>query len=452
MKDLQILRRSLRLTPETHQSIEELCRVDGGKVPMSAWIEKAIQEKIARDLTTEVEAEPPQTDVVGRRFYEFFAGGGMARAGLGTNWTCMLANDFDPMKARTYRDNWTNSTDLLVGDINNISVADLPGQAELVWASFPCQDLSLAGNYSGIGTAEDKNQTRSGTFWPFWNLIRGLCNEGRNPALIVLENVYGILTSNGGNDFSAISSVFGEAGYRFGAMVIDARYFVPQSRPRVFIVGVRKDLALPDHLHSENPIEPWHPKKMQEAFRSLPNQLQSSWIWWNPTKPEARKITFADLIDDEPHGVDWDSPEKTKKLLSLMNTNHIKKVEAAKSSGKRTVGGVYKRTRKDDHGNKIQRAEVRFDDLSGCLRTPSGGSSRQHILLVDGDNVRSRLLSSREAARLMGLPETYRLPKNYNDAYHVAGDGVAVPVVRHLAKNILEPLLDANGYRIRRDA
>ena len=91
------------------------------------------------------------------------------------------------------------------------------------------------------------------------------------------------------------------------------------------------------------------------------------------------------------------------------------------------------------------RAEIRFDDVAGCLRTPSGGSSRQTILVVDGDRVRSRLLCTREAARLMGLPESYKLPRAYNEAYHLVGDGVAVPVVRHLGQHLFEPLLSGNG-------
>jgi DNA (cytosine-5)-methyltransferase 1 len=105
------------------------------------------------------------------------------------------------------------------------------------------------------------------------------------------------------------------------------------------------------------------------------------------------------------------------------------------------VGAVYKRTRQDANGIKRQRAEVRFDEVAGCLRTPRGGSSRQTIILVKGSMVRSRLLSSREAARLMGLADGYKLPERYNDAYHVAGDGVCVPAVRHIAAHLLEPLL-----------
>jgi DNA (cytosine-5)-methyltransferase 1 len=104
------------------------------------------------------------------------------------------------------------------------------------------------------------------------------------------------------------------------------------------------------------------------------------------------------------------------------------------------VGTVYRRTRPDGDGNGVQRAEVRFDNISGCLRTPVGGSSRQTIMIVEGNRVRSRLLSSREAARLMGVPEDYPLPANYNEAYHLLGDGLVVPVVAWLGKHLLGPL------------
>jgi len=111
------------------------------------------------------------------------------------------------------------------------------------------------------------------------------------------------------------------------------------------------------------------------------------------------------------------------------------------------VGCIYKRTRPTQSGDKIQRAEVRFDDISGCLRTPSGGSSRQVVIIVEGKSVKARLISSRETARLMGLDENYILPKNYNEAYHLTGDGVVVPVVRHLAEHVFEPLLSLAGQQ-----
>ena len=113
---------------------------------------------------------------------------------------------------------------------------------------------------------------------------------------------------------------------------------------------------------------------------------------------------------------------------------------ARRDRGERIVGALYRRMRLED-GRKVQRAEVRFDGLAGCLRTPRGGSSRQVLVVVEEGEVRTRLLTQREAARLMGLPDSYELPKAATSALHVAGDGVAVPVVRWLAQELLEPLL-----------
>ena len=160
-------------------------------------------------------------------------------------------------------------------------------------------------------------------------------------------------------------------------------------------------------------------------------------------KPPKRQQSFRDLIEEHPDSVSWHSAKETRELLSMMSEINLAKVETAKLSGVRMVGGIYKRTR-FHHGIKVQRAEVRFDDIAGCLRTPAGGSSRQLIIVVEGDRIRSRLISARETARLMGLPDSYQLPAGYNEAYHLTGDGVAVPVVRHIARHILEPNLVAN--------
>jgi len=133
-----------------------------------------------------------------RNFYEFFAGGGMVRAGLGTGWECLFSNDFDHKKARVYRENWGHGPELKVENISSLKTTDLPRQANLAWASFPCQDLSLAGAGAGL------KGERSGTFWPFWDLMRGLIAEQRAPEIIVLENVCGTMTSHGGTDFATI--------------------------------------------------------------------------------------------------------------------------------------------------------------------------------------------------------------------------------------------------------
>jgi DNA (cytosine-5)-methyltransferase 1 len=120
----------------------------------------------------------------------------------------------------------------------------------------------------------------------------------------------------------------------------------------------------------------------------------------------------------------------------MMDDLHRERLQAALASGERRVGTAFRRMR-----GGTQRAEVRFDGLAGCLRTPGGGSSRQLVLVVEAGEVRSRWLTAREAARLMGLPDSYRLPASANAGLQLAGDGVVVPVVRRLAEAILEPLL-----------
>jgi len=369
------------------------------------------------------------------KFYEFFAGAGMARAGLGDGWTCLFANDFDGKKGLTYQDNWGAGGELMIGDVRKVKTADLPGVADLIWGSFPCQDLSLAGGGAGL------KGERSGTFYPFWEVVKALIAEGRAPKIIALENVCGTLTSHNGCDFEAICKTFADAGYRYGALVINAALFRPQSRPRLFMIGVHADVEIDEALTSSGPIAPFHTAALQRAFERVGNAAQKHMVWWNIPTPPRRNQTFADLIEENPTSVAWHSAAETKQLLAMMSPINRDKVKAAQRAGRRMVGGVYKRTRLNEKGVKVQRAEVRFDDVAGCLRTPAGGSSRQVILVVDGDKVRSRLISARETARLMGLPDDYKLPKNYNEAYHLTGDGVVVDVVRHLAEHIFEPLL-----------
>jgi DNA (cytosine-5)-methyltransferase 1 len=365
-------------------------------------------------------------------FYEFFAGGGMVRLGLGAGWNCRFANDIDFKKTLAYRANF-GAGGLKVGDIRAVTSAELPGTADLAWGSFPCQDLSLAG--AGAGLKGD----RSGTFYPFWELMNALVAEGRAPAIVAVENVCGALTSRGGEDFAAICGAFAGAGYRCGALVINAELFVPQSRPRLFVIGVRA--GVDPALLAPGAVPPFHTRALQKAVATLPPALRATFLWWNLPTPARRTGVFADLIDERPTGVAWHGEPETARLLAMMSPVNVAKVEAARRAGRRMVGGVYRRTRPGPDGAALQRAEVRFDDVAGCLRTPAGGSSRQTILVVDGPRVRSRLISARETARLMGIADGYRLPSNYNAAYHLTGDGVAVDVVRHLARHLFEPIL-----------
>ncbi len=367
-------------------------------------------------------------------YYEFFAGAGMARAGLGPGWTCLFANDNDPKKVSAYKKNWGHK-EIVQKNVALVSTDDIPDTADLAWASFPCQDLSVAGLGAGL------NGSRSGTFWPFWRLIKALNVEGRRPSTVVLENVCGALTSHDGSDFRSLIDAMRVEGYRSGGLVIDAELFLPHSRPRLFVIGVRDDIEVDGALIDSEAQEPFHTPALRTAHLSLGHAAKAAWTWWRLPVPPLRRQKFADVIEETPTGVYWHSQQETDRLLSLMSPLNLLKVEKARRMNRLMVGSLYKRTRPDETGVRAQRAEVRFDDIAGCLRTPNGGSSRQTIVVVNGSEVKSRLLSPRETARLMGLPDTFVLPTKYNAAYHLTGDGVAVPVVRHLAENIIEPLI-----------
>jgi DNA (cytosine-5)-methyltransferase 1 len=366
------------------------------------------------------------------KFFEFFAGGGMVNAGLGDEWECLFANDFNEKKRAVYEANW-GKDHFVPGDLGKVELGQLPGQPDLAWASFPCQDLSLAGNRAGL------KGKRSGTFWAFMKLMQQLRAEGRKPPVIALENVCGAITSHGGKDFEAIITALATEDYRVGAMVINAVHFVPQSRPRLFVVAVDEALHIPAALNGDRPTAIWHPKAITQAYSRLPEELQNKWVWWSVRPPEARGKTLEDIIEEQPKGVAWHSQEETDRLLAMMSDINRQKVRQEQQTRQRRVGAICKRMREGE-----QRAEVRFDGVSGCLRTPSGGSSLQTIIVVNGEEVKSRLLSPREAALLMGLDKDYILPERTYDAHHLVGDGVAVPVVAHLARHIFEPVLAHN--------
>lgn len=374
----------------------------------------------------------------GAPVFEFFAGGGLARLGLEPDFQCVFANDIDPAKAAAYRAAFPGD-EMHVGDIWKLTPADLPGCAALAWASFPCQDLSLAGGRRGLAAP------RSGAFWGFHALIERLCHERRAPDVLALENVCGLLSSHGGADFTALVHALDALDYRIGAIEIDAALFTPQSRSRLFVIAARQ---VPAHLALAGPCEPFHTAALRGVVARMPESLRKRWVWWRLEAPPKRNADLTDILDDLPPGPAWNSAEQTARLLSQMSPLQRARLDAIAESGRAAVGAVFRRIR-IEHGQRVQRAEARFDGLAGCLRTPAGGSSRQLLVFVDGAAIRSRLLTPREAARLMGAPEHYPLPATQTAALHLIGDAVCVPVVRWVSHHLLAPLAGAAEARKR---
>ena len=342
--------------------------------------------------------------------HEFFAGSGLVAYGLRGMFTPVWANDISEQKAAVYEANF-GCERFILDDIKNVKGADLPF-AHLSWASFPCQDLSLAGSIGGI------HASRSGLVWEW---LRVLDEMDDKPKILLLENVAGLLSTNGGDNYRVLHMALVERGYRCGAVLLNASHFVPQSRPRVFIIAVQENCPVPDELVGNGPC--WlHNNVATQLGRELPG-----WIWWHTEKPSRRTTSLKDIVEDD---ATFDKDD----ALRLVPERHWAKLRAHDT----VYATGYRRTR-----NGKQQLEVRFDGIAGCLRTPEGGSSKQYLVVKKDGQVHARLLTVREAARLMGAPDNFELPGSYNDGYKAMGDAVAAPVAQFIGERFLTKIAEA---------
>lgn len=342
--------------------------------------------------------------------HEFFAGSGLVAYGLKGMFAPVWANDISEQKAAVYEANFGDGH-FVLGDIKKVKGNELPF-AHLSWASFPCQDLSLAGSLGGIHAA------RSGLVWEW---LRVLDEMDEKPKILLLENVSGLLSTNNGDNYRVLHMALVERGYDCGAIMLNASHFVPQSRPRVFVIAVMHGEAIPEELVGAGPC--WlHNKAATELGNSLPN-----WIWWQTEKPAKRRSALKDIVET---GVPFDKDH----ALRLVPARHKTKLDEHDT----VYATGYRRTR---YG--VQQLELRFDGVAGCLRTPEGGSSKQYLVVKANGQTHARLLTVREAARLMGAPDSFILPGSYNDGYKAMGDAVAMPVAQFIGERFLTKIAEA---------
>ena len=359
------------------------------------------------------------------RFAEFFAGIGLVREAIEPlGWECVFANDIAPTKAEMYTARF-GSDHLLVRDIHDLSVSDIPADVDLVTASFPCIDLSLAGNRSGLAGRH------SGTIWPFLDLVGGLHHRGALPSALLLENVTGLLSSEGGRDLRAICERIGKLGYLMDVVVLDAKWFAPQSRPRLFVVALRSDLAVGVSSRSGDGdlsvLRPRNVQRFQRANRDLPFIELSL-----PEPPRGSPLRLAAVLDQVPgDDASWWPDERVDALIDAMAPRHRERVEELSAGVRDGVATMFRRVRA---GRTV--GEVRADQLAGCLRTPHGGSSVQFLVDCRTGTARIRPLSGREYARLQGA---WDFPIDVSDRRALLGfgDAVCVPAVRWLVAHAL---------------
>ncbi len=369
--------------------------------------------------------------VTNKTFAEFFAGIGLMRMGLERHgWSIRFANDIDPLKHEMYKDNFNESHDtFILGDIHAIS-ADAVPSVTLATASFPCNDLSLAGSRSGL------RGKQSSAFWGFVRIISEM--KERRPPIVLIENVVGFLTSNHGKDLEDALTSLNKLGYQVDALILDAANFVPQSRQRLFIIGVLVPSGSIEYLNINENYQFYESNIRPKALADF--VLLHPQITWRlrklPNQP-LRKISFEDIIENMDDGSkEWWSTSRVDYLLNQMSAKHRKVVEQMMNNSYYSYGTIFRRVRK---GKSM--AELRTDGLAGCLRTPRGGSGRQIVLKAGDGKCFARLLNPRECARLMGADD-YEVAVPLNQALFGFGDAVCIPVIEWLVNYYLNPLVN----------
>lgn len=323
------------------------------------------------------------------RAAEFFAGMGLMRAGLeSAGIETVFANDVCPVKATLYRDNWGGER-LHVGDIRALSGADIP-DCELATASFPCTDLSIAGHRKGL------RGERSSLVLDFLRILGEM--DRRAPETVLIENVTGFLTANGGTDWRTVMGGLNGLGYNAGHIVVNASAFVPQSRARVFIVA---------HKGGMEPM---------------------------PTPPPERDdLRLADVADNSG---DWWPPTRLAAFLLSLSPVQERRVTGYQGRDEPGFFGAFRRTR---NGTAVW--EVRADERAGALRTTRGGSAKQAILRAGEGALAARWMNVMEYARLQGAENMNYAGVTPQQAMFALGDAVCVPVIEWLAEHCLSPVM-----------
>ncbi len=376
-----------------------------------------------------------------KKFCEFFAGIGIVRQGLSRgHWDCVYANDVDPKKRDMYLARFPGGEHFHLEDVwNTANIIDRLNEPVLMaTASFPCTDLSTAGHYRGLSGHQ------SSTFFAFTRILQTLRDKRQQPPLVLVENVPGLLTSKGGADFQAVTSELADLGYCLDAVIVDARHFTPQSRPRLFVIGVFPEFVLEsaswksqDSLFESH----WCQKvstrpdlRSQRLRRHLEDiDLATDWVAYDyPSLPSVcRSINeYLDLDDNQ----EWWSESEVDKHLEMMSCRHRAEIDQIIRNRSSFAGTIYRRKR--DGG---MRAEVRFDGLAGCLRTPRGGSARQIIVHIRDGATRMRWMSATEYARLQGVPN-FPITVATTQAIFGFADGVCAPVIEWIDEHLLSPL------------
>ena len=324
----------------------------------------------------------PPVDKPKFTFIDLFAGiGGFRLAFQSLGGKCVFTSEWNYFAQKTYE---ANFGEVPFGDITKINENEIPDHDILI-AGFPCQPFSIAGvsKKNALGRSHGFKDLTQGTL--FFDLARVL--EAKKPKTFLLENVKNLVSHDSGKTFEVISKTLYELGYKIYPQVLDGKYFVPQHRERIVIVGFLEDEF-----------------KGKEKFRF-------------PEMP-APVHKLADILEPNPDPK-YTLTDKLWEYLQKYSEKH-------KAKGNGFGFGL--------------------TDLSGISRTLSARYYKDGSeILIPQKGKNPRRLTPRECARLQGYPDKFIISVSDNQAYRQFGNSVVVPLMKSVATNLVSELQRHNG-------
>ena len=333
-------------------------------------------------------------------FIDLFAGiGGIRQAFESIGGRCVFTSEWDAYAQKTYAENFRDSHPIH-GDITQVEATDIPAH-DILLAGFPCQPFSIAGvsKKNALGRAHGFHDETQGTL--FFDVARII--ETKQPRAFLLENVKNLLSHDKGRTFDVIRrTLTEELGYHIHYRVIDGAHFTPQHRERILIVGFREPVAFDfDAL----PL----PQKNERKLAGILHRTDGS---------EPQLPWDEDRFFDHANNKVQDKYTLTPKLWLYLQ-NYAEKHRAK--------------------GNGFGFGLVGPNDVARTLsaRYYKDGSE---ILIYQGDGKNPRRLTPRECARLMGFPDSFRIPVSDTRAYQLFSEAAVVPLIESAAKLMMSQL------------
>lgn len=333
------------------------------------------------------------------QFIDLFAGiGGLRMAFEGIGGECVFTSEWDSYAQRTYAANFRDSH-ALNGDITQIKAEDIPDH-DVLLAGFPCQPFSIAGvsKKNALGRKHGFADETQGTL--FFDVARII--KAKRPKAFMLENVKNLMSHDKGHTFEVIKrTLTEELGYHIHTRVIDGQHFVPQHRERIVIVGFREPQAFS-----------WDALSLPEkGLRRLKDILHKE----DGTEPE----------------LEWDGSRFFDHEKQIVNPKYILTEKLW------SYLQAYK-AKHEAKGNGFGFGLVGANDIARTLsaRYYKDGSE----ILIKRGRKNPRRLTPRECARLMGFPDSYRIPVSDTRAYKQFGNSVVMLAFAEVAR-IMKPFI-----------